>query len=318
MSFGLLYSDRFSAHNPGAGHPESPARIRAVGKGLHKAGVLDAAGIPGVASLKARPATDGEIERCHPRAYHQLVAREIEAGAAQLSTGDTSVSAESHDVALKAVGGTLEGVDHLFSDQGGPTAFCAVRPPGHHACSSIAMGFCLYNNVALAARHAIAVHGVERVAIFDWDVHHGNGTQEIFEEDPAVFYASTHQSPWYPGTGAASETGKGAGAGGILNRPLPGGSGPKEILDVVRDDVIPAIDHFAPDLIILSAGFDSREGDPLGQFRLRDEDFAEMTRLFRDLALRHGEGRLLSVLEGGYSLEGLAAAVAAHVAVLAE
>jgi len=196
-------------------------------------------------------------------------------------------------------------------------AFCIVRPPGHHASGNRGMGFCLFNNIAIAARYAQRKYGIGRVLIADWDVHHGNGTQDIFYSDGTVFFFSTHQYPWYPGTGAASETGEGPGLGTTLNCPFPAGSGRKEILGAFQEKLRPAAEAFKPGLVLLSAGFDSRIGDPLGNFLLTDTDFADLTALLREIADRHAQGRLVSVMEGGYSLEGLAAGVRAHVAALA-
>ncbi len=178
------------------------------------------------------------------------------------------------------------------------------------------MGFCLFNNIAIAARHAIKEHGLARVAIVDWDVHHGNGTQEIFYKDGSVLFFSTHQHPWYPGTGTRTEIGEGKAEGLILNEPLASGSGEREILAAFHERLLPAMDIFRPDLILISAGFDSKKGDPLGHFRLTDQNFAEMTRLLMEAAARHCAHRIVSVLEGGYNLEGLGSAVKSHVSQL--
>ena len=196
-------------------------------------------------------------------------------------------------------------------------AFCIVRPPGHHAGPARGMGFCLFNNIAIAARYAQRRYGAERVAIADWDVHHGNGTQDIFYTDPSVFFFSTHQSPWYPGTGAADETGEGAGKGFTLNCPFPAGSGRDQILGAFREKFAVRMDSFRPDLVLISAGFDSRQGDPLGHFLLSDADFSDLTALMLEIAGKYSGGRLVSVLEGGYDLNGLSRAVAAHVHSLA-
>jgi acetoin utilization deacetylase AcuC-like enzyme len=240
---------------------------------------------------------------------------DVESGQAYLSTGDTDIDRSSWRVAKHAAGGVLDAVDAVM-DGRARNAFCVVRPPGHHATASRGMGFCLLNNIALAARYAQRRYGVERVLIVDWDVHHGNGTQEIFYRDPSVFFFSTHQWPLYPGTGRADETGAGAGQGTTMNFPFPAGSGRREILSAVEDALMPAADLFRPDLVLISAGFDSRSGDPLGRFTLTDEDFADLTQRVMELADRHAGGRLVSMLEGGYNIEGLASATAAHVKVL--
>jgi acetoin utilization deacetylase AcuC-like enzyme len=215
-------------------------------------------------------------------------------------------------VAARAAGGVLNAVDAVLAGSA-RNAFCVVRPPGHHATASRGMGFCIFNNVALAARYAERRHGLGRVLVVDWDVHHGNGTQEIFYSDPSVFFFSTHQWPLYPGTGRADETGEGAGQGTTMNFPFPAGSGRTEILGAVENSLIPAADGFRPDLVLISAGFDSRIGDLLGRFTLTDDDFADMTRAVMEIAGRHAGARVVSVLEGGYSLDGLASSAAAHV-----
>jgi acetoin utilization deacetylase AcuC-like enzyme len=256
------------------------------------------------------------LERVHPADYIQLVAHEAAAGSHQLSTGDVDICAATPEVARLAAGCAVAAVDAVFGREV-HNAFCAIRPPGHHAGRRIGMGFCVFNNVAVAARHAQAVYGAEHVAIVDWDVHHGNGTQDIFYSDGGVLFFSTHQSPWYPGTGAASETGSGKGLGKTINCPLAAGAGRTEVVAAFQERLLPALDAFGPDLILLSAGFDSRLGDPLGQFRLMDEDFRELTALMMDAAEKYCDGRLVSLLEGGYNLPGLAMAAEAHVRTLA-
>jgi acetoin utilization deacetylase AcuC-like enzyme len=233
----------------------------------------------------------------------------------ELSTGDTIISTRSLDAALRAAGGILNAVDAVV-DKKAENAFCIVRPPGHHATPIRGMGFCIFNSIAIAARYAQRQYGIDRVLIADWDVHHGNGTQDVFYTDGSVFFFSTHQHPWYPGTGLPDETGEGAGEGMTLNCPFPAGSGRKEILGAFQEKLMPVADEVKPELVLISAGFDSREGDPLGNFFLTDADFADLTRVMLEIADKHAGGRVISVLEGGYSLTGLAAAVRAHVEAL--
>jgi acetoin utilization deacetylase AcuC-like enzyme len=224
------------------------------------------------------------------------------------------VSNRSWEVALRAVGSGFAAVDAVV-EQRAKNAFCLVRPPGHHATASEGMGFCILNSIALAARYAQRRHGLSRVLIVDWDVHHGNGTHDIFYEDGSVFFFSTHQWPLYPGTGHSSETGAGAGEGKTMNFPLPALSGAKEIFPAF-DKLAVAMESFRPELVLISAGFDSRVDDPLGHFQLTDADFAELTRRMIALAKQHASGRVVSMLEGGYNLQGLASAAAAHVQAL--
>ena len=309
----VLYDDAYKLHDTGPGHPESPERCDAVMRGLERAGLRQR-----LLAIAPRAAGDEEILACHTERYLRTVRHDVASGAANLSTGDTAIGEGSLTVALQAAGGVLGAVDAVVARRA-KNAFCVVRPPGHHATPDRGMGFCIFNNVALAARHAQRQHGIEKVLIVDWDVHHGNGTQEIFYADPSVFYFSTHQWPWYPGTGSAEETGAGEGRGTTLNCPFPAGAGREEIVEeAFRGRLLPAAERFKPDLVLISAGFDSRAGDPLGGFRLADEDFADLTLLALQVARAHAGGRLVSVLEGGYALDGLASACAAHVRALAE
>jgi acetoin utilization deacetylase AcuC-like enzyme len=306
----LLYDPVCREHLAGRTHPECPERLDAVLRGLGEAGLLNR-----LARVDARAATEEELLLCHTREYLSTAKRDVESGRPYLSTGDTDIAPNSWEVAARAAGGVLNAVDAVVSGKA-RNAFCAVRPPGHHATRNRGMGFCLFNNVAVAARHAQRKHGLERMLIVDWDVHHGNGTQDIFYSDPSVFFFSTHQWPLYPGTGRADETGEGAGRGTIMNRPFPAGAGRAEILGAVQDSLLPAAERFQPDLVLISAGFDSRAGDPLGRFTLTDRDFADLTRAAMEIADRYAGGRVVSVLEGGYNLEGLARASAAHVEAL--
>ncbi len=309
---GLMHDPLYREHLTGAGHPECPARYDAVLGALRSQPYW-----PQLAPIGAREATRAELLACHTEAYLGTAERDIASGAECLSTGDTAISERSWEVALRAAGGGLQAVDAAVGG-GVANAFCVVRPPGHHATARQGMGFCIFNNVAMAARHAQRKHGLGRVLIADWDVHHGNGTQDIFYEDESVFFFSTHQSPLYPGTGRDGETGAGRGLGCTLNCPFPAGAGRAEILGAFETRLLPAMQRFKPELVVVSAGFDSRRDDPLGGFLLEDEDFAALTRVLLDIARTHASGRLLSVLEGGYNLRGLGLAAAAHVGALVE
>jgi acetoin utilization deacetylase AcuC-like enzyme len=297
-------------HDPGRNHPEQIARYQAVLDGLEKADLLSKERTVGPHNM-----TEAELRLAHDTDYLRLAQREIEGGYDHLSTGDTQICQASWSAAKAAAGCSLAATEAVVKGRD-KTAFCLVRPPGHHANSQRGMGFCILNNVALAARYAQKHLGIGRILIVDWDVHHGNGTQDIFYQDGSVFFFSTHQSPWYPGTGHVSETGEGPGVGATLNCPLPAGSGRKEILECFDQKLLPAMRKFRPELVLISAGFDSRAGDPLGRFTLTDEDFCDMTKRVREIAELSAQGRVVSVLEGGYSLQGLASATTAHVRAL--
>jgi acetoin utilization deacetylase AcuC-like enzyme len=292
------------------GHPERPERYDSVVNALEKSGLMH-----DLTRASSRAVTEDELLLCHTREYLRIARRDVESGRPYLSTGDTDIGSESWKVAERAAGGVLNGVDAVMSGAA-RNAFCAVRPPGHHANASRGMGFCLFNNIAIAARYAQRKHGIARAVIIDWDVHHGNGTQDLFYSDPSVFFFSTHQWPLYPGTGRADETGEGAGERTTMNFPFPAGSGRAEILGAVRNSLMPAMKDFRPELVLISAGFDSRIGDLLGQFTLTDDDFADLTHAAMEIADSYANGRIVSALEGGYNLSGLASASVRHVEAL--
>ncbi len=301
----LVADDLFLEHITPTGHPERPDRIRAIRRALSDERFA------GLKRVGPRPVDEAVLVTAHDPRYVATVKAAIpEEGIAQLDA-DTWVSPRSYEVAVNAVGSAMLAVDAVFRGEAA-NAFCAVRPPGHHAEADRAMGFCLFANAVIAARHAQSAHGAERVAIVDWDVHHGNGTQAIVWDDPSILYGSTHQMPLYPGTGAASET----GAGNIFNAPLPPGADGVEFIEAFEARILPAVAAFKPDLIVISAGFDAHWRDPLASLNLKEDDFAWATERLMDIADRHAGGRIVSLLEGGYDLKGLSDSVAAHVATL--
>ena len=306
----IVWTDAYVEHLTGDGHPEQPARVTAILDRLEADGLLAQ-----VRRIEPHAATDEAILRCHTADYLRIATADVADGEPRLSTGDTRISARSLDIARLAAGGVIAAVDAVMKGDVA-NAFAVVRPPGHHATPKRGMGFCLFNTIAIAARHAQAVHGIRRVLIVDWDVHHGNGTQDIFYEDGSVLFFDTHQHPLYPGTGLAGETGRGVGEGLTINCPFPAGSGRREIVGAFRERLLPAAERFKPELVLVSAGFDSRIDDPLGSFTLTDDDFAELTGVVRGIADAHADGRLVSTLEGGYALAGLASAAASHVRAL--
>jgi len=276
---------------------------------------LEASGL--AAELEAEDAPRAPREalcRVHLPDYVDRVEARIRAGARSVDSTDVNVGPDSMQAALVAAGAGLLAVDRVATGEW-QSALCSVRPPGHHAERSFAMGFCLFNNAVVAARHAQERHDLQRVAILDWDVHHGNGSQHLTEEDPSILYASLHQFPHYPGTGATDERGRGPGEGSVVNCPQAAGSGEVEWLGAYEERILPAIETFAPHLILVSAGFDAHRLDPLSDTRLEAQSYAALTRGLLDVARRSGAG-VVSLLEGGYSLEGLASSVEAHVAAL--
>jgi len=306
----LIYHPDALLHDTGQGHPERRARLESIVQHLK-----DRALWPQFLHLQPPPVPRRALLRVHSPAHLDRVAALAQIERPTYVSQDTAASLGTYRAALLAAGAPLTAIDALLAGHA-DHAFCCMRPPGHHAEVEAIMGFCFFNNVAVAAHYLRAECGCDKVAIIDWDVHHGNGTQHIFAADSSVFFSSIHQFPLYPGTGAADERGLGAGRGQTLNIPVPAGSTDADYLGHFTDTIMPAIDQFQPDFILLSAGFDAHRHDPLGQILLSAEGFGQLTELVLQLATRHCEGRLVSLLEGGYDLEGTAASVAAHLSAL--
>ena len=306
MNTALFTHSACLGHDTGEDHPECADRLRAV------LSALEAESFHLLDRREAPRATVDQLARIHPRAHVEAVLAGIPASGHAAIDADTVVSPGSGEAALRAAGAVVAAVDAVMGGEV-RNAFCAVRPPGHHAEPAQAMGFCLFNNVAVGAAHARAEHGIRRVAIVDFDVHHGNGSQTVAEHDADLFYGSTHQWPLYPGTGSTRETGD---FGNVVNVPLGPRSGSPEFRHAVTTQLLPKLDAFAPELLIISAGFDAHARDPLSQVYLNEDDYAWVTRKLLEVADRHARGRVVSALEGGYDLQALAASAAAHVKVL--
>ncbi len=306
----FLYHDAFLDHNTGRHHPEKSERLTAILEQLRANQLLER-----LTQITPAPASPETVTLIHDPGYIAGIAKQCETSKLFRPDSDTVGSPGTYRAALLAAGAVTAAVDAVYAGTA-RNAFCAVRPPGHHAERDHAMGFCFFNNAAIGARHARQRHAAARVAIVDWDVHHGNGTQNAFYTDPSVLYISTHQFPLYPGSGRRTETGAGAGLGFNLNIPLAAGSTDADYLGVFRSEIRPAIARFRPDLILISAGFDGHKDDPLASMRLTEQGFAGMTREMTSLAAEFCGGRLVSVLEGGYHLPALAASVSTHVAAL--
>jgi len=305
---GIVIDEEYKLHDPGRGHPESPARLESIERQLETTGLTEK-----MVRVPARPASQEEICLVHDESYFRRVAGT--AGHRMMLDPDTVTSEHSFSAALKAVGGLLELVKSVVAGEL-DNGYALVRPPGHHAERGRAMGFCLFNNVAVAAEHALGQLGLERVAIVDWDLHHGNGTMHSFHDRADVLYVSTHQYPYYPGTGALDDTGSGAGRGRTVNIPLPTGMDDGAFFRIYQQVVVPVLRDFAPQLLLVSTGYDIYRGDPLGGMRVSVEGFGALTGLLLQAAQDCCDGRLVLVLEGGYDLEGLAGGVASACGVL--
>ena len=303
---GFVYHDRFLDHDTGPGHPECAKRLKAITNHLKEIKLWQQ-----LQHLIIDEAPEEWLLLAHSLEHLKHLRQVCSQGMTTLDSGDTCSCSESYNIALLAAGGVLAATDAVMNGLL-QNIFCAVRPPGHHAERDKAMGFCLLNNVAVAARYAQRKYNAERVAIIDWDVHHGNGTQHIFYDDKSVLYISTHQYPFYPGTGSRSERGIGEGEGYTVNIPMFAGSGEQEFIEVFTKEVIPSIESYHPDLIFISAGFDAHRDDPLANLELTEESFAKLTSIVAETAAKVCNGHIISILEGGYNLTALARSVEAH------
>jgi acetoin utilization deacetylase AcuC-like enzyme len=306
MTAAFITHDECFKHEMGAYHPERPARLSAIEDQLIASGV----GMH-LARHEAPLATDEQLARVHPIEYVRAIRDAAPSEGTVHLDPDTAMNPWTLRAALRAAGAAVLGTDLVLTHKV-KSAFCSVRPPGHHACRARPMGFCIFNNVAVAARHALQAHGLERVAVIDFDVHHGNGTEDIFEADPQVLMASTFQHPFYPYSGADDP------ARNMVNIPLAAGAGSREFRQAVREAWIPALNEFAPELILFSAGFDAHAEDDMAMLGLVDADYAWVTSQVKEVAERHADGRMVSVLEGGYALSALGRSVVQHVRVLAD
>lgn len=306
---GLVFHPDYLKHLTGKDHPENPHRLKAILAGLEKSGLLEK-----LAKIEAAHSALEWVEKVHEKAYIDYVKKAC-LGGPTLLDADTAVSPESFNIALKAVSGILAACDAVMKRKV-ENAFCAVRPPGHHAEKDKAMGFCLFNNVAVAARYLQDFYKLKKILIVDWDVHHGNGTQQIFYEDPSVYYFSVHQFPFYPGSGSEEEEGEGEGKGFTLNIPMAAGSGDTEYIELFENLFYPEAKRFKPDFILISAGFDGHKDDPLAQINLTEKGYQKMTEVVMRLAEECCQGRIVSCLEGGYNLNSLTSSVKAHIETL--
>ena len=310
---GLVYDDIYLNHDTGPHHPETAKRLTAIIESLRTTGLLEK-----LFPIESEPAKRDIISFCHEPDYIDKFERDVTNASPFIHTPECPLSPNTFEVARYAVGGVLKGVDEVLEGRV-KNCFCAVRPPGHHAERSRAMGFCYFNNVAIAATYLQKQHDIDRIMIIDWDVHHGNGTQHIFEENPSVFYISLHQDPssCYPGTGWSQETGSGKGKGYTLNFPMPPGSSDKEYLKAM-EHIEQTMAHFKPQFVLISAGFDAHMADPLAHIRLTKKGYESLTRSVKNIAESYAKGRIVSVLEGGYNMEALKESLEAHITVIME
>ena len=311
-STGFVYHPHYLKHDMGYGHPESPGRLQAIVSRLEESSAWAR-----LKHIEPTPASDDWITEIHAAPYLNVLKKHAPDQGRVALDADTSMSSGTLAAAYLAAGGAMAAVDAILAGHVN-NAFCAVRPPGHHAERDRAMGFCLFNNVAIAARYAQRRHGVGRVLIVDWDVHHGNGTQHAFYDDPSVLFFSTHQYPHYPGTGHPTERGQGEGQGATINVPMTPGQGDEEYREIFERVLVPAADSFQPEFVLVSAGFDAHRDDPLASMGLTEQGYADLTGIVAGIARRHGQGRILSCLEGGYNLKALSASVERHVLALLE
>jgi len=309
---GLVWDARFADHDTGEGHPENAERLKAIDTELRNADIRNR-----LAIIAPRKIEEKWILLAHSADYLEIVKQAHRSGAEILPTGDTPFSPKSLETAKLAAGGVLEACDQVMAGNL-QNAFSASRPPGHHATRSRGMGFCVFGHVAIAAKYLQEKHGLERILVVDWDVHHGNGTYDILKADPHVFQFQIHQRGIYPGTGSADEKGEGKAVGNTLHVPLPAGAGRREFLRAFEQQLVPAMNKFRPQFILISAGFDAHRDDPLGGLMLTGEDYGDLTRILKKIADRHAEGRIVSVLEGGYHLKALSESVRHHVTALME
>ena len=295
-----LYDEIYMEHNTGWGHPERPERLRAIDDNLKSCKFYN-----DLIRVEKKIADLKYIELIHDRKYINRAKKEIESGMSNLDSMDTVICGKSFEVALYAVGGCLNMCDCIMKGDA-ENGFCVIRPPGHHAEKNSAAGFCIFNNIAIAARYLQSKHKIKKIAIVDWDVHHGNGTQHSFENNNSIYYISLHQYPHYPGTGGSNENGTGEGKGYTLNIPMKSGSGDQEYAEAFYDIILPELEKFKPDFILISAGFDAHRDDPLSSIFLSTDSYYQFTKSIKVIAEKYSNNRIIAFLEGGYNLDALA------------